>query len=199
MPLGRVSSTGPLVLPPPSSPPPGCRLNERASGGRPASMGIQRPPFSQNSLRIRPKLQIDLTLPLPPDMPAGYYRPFLQFVFPDMPAGDPLSQPSISSLYQNRAQGYIVLPTINGRASRSHRVWIGCSYWTHSATDRVGVVAMEDADRFGVAQRILTYIGNVCDPAPECSLGSAADLSPRTVCPDRESRGLQSSWWSSLS
>ena len=35
--------------------------------------------------------KIDLTLPLPPDLPAGYYSPILEFHSPGMPSEDPLS------------------------------------------------------------------------------------------------------------
>ena len=36
--------------------------------------------------------EVNLTLPLPPDLPAGYYRPFLWFYFPEMPVEHPPSR-----------------------------------------------------------------------------------------------------------
>ena len=101
--------------------------------------------------------EVDLTLTLPPDVPVGYYRPSLNFWFPDMPAEDPPSR-SITLRAQQAARGFISdarLPIIRvGNPAPPHLDWV-LLLDTLSNGSR-GVVAMEDADRFGVAQRILT-------------------------------------------
>ena len=101
--------------------------------------------------------EIDLTLPLPSDLPAGYYHPFLQFGFRDVPMEHPPSR-SVLKLLHFAARG-------SSDAARLPIVRVGNPapprlYWplfldTLSNGSR-GVLAAEDADRFGVAQRILT-------------------------------------------
>ena len=101
--------------------------------------------------------EIDLTLPLPPDVPAGYYRPSLNFWFPDMPSEDPPSR-SITLRAQQAARGFISdapLPIIRVGSPAPPRLdWV-LLLDTLSNGSR-GVVAVEETDRFGVAQRILT-------------------------------------------
>ncbi len=101
--------------------------------------------------------EIDLTLTLPPDLPAGYYRPSLNFWFPDMPTEDPPSR-SITLRAQQAARGLISdapLPIIRvGSPAPPHLDWV-LLLDTLSNGSR-GVVAGEDTGRFGVAQRILT-------------------------------------------
>ena len=100
---------------------------------------------------------VDLTLSLPSDLPAGYYRPFLQFNFPGMPAEDPPSRSIIRRVHQ-AARSFsheAHLPIIRiGRPAPPHLDWV-LLLDTLSNGSR-GVLAGEDADRFGVAQRILT-------------------------------------------
>ena len=97
--------------------------------------------------------EVDLTLSLPSDLPAGYYRPFLQFSFPDMPAEDPPSRPFLALPAQDA--GAVVLPTIKvGNPAPPRLDWM-LLLDTLSNGSR-GVVAVEDADRFAIAQRILT-------------------------------------------
>ena len=101
--------------------------------------------------------EVDLTLPLPSDLPAGYYRPFLDFYFPDMPAEHPPSR-SVIRLIHFAGRGSFneaLLPIIRvGNPAPPHLDWV-LLLDTFSNGSR-GVVAVEDADRFGVAQRILT-------------------------------------------
>ena len=101
--------------------------------------------------------EVDLTLPLPPDLPAGYYRPFLNFDFPDMPAEEPPSR-SITLRIHQAARSFsheARLPIIRvGSPAPPHLDWV-LLLDTLSNGSR-GVLAEEDADRFGVAQRILT-------------------------------------------
>ena len=103
--------------------------------------------------------EIDLTLTLPSDLPAGYYRPFLHFTFPDIPLEDPPRRPVLaigdvqgaarSSPHEAR------LPIIRVGNPAPPRLYWPLLLDTLSNGSR-GVLAMEDADRFGVAQRILT-------------------------------------------
>ena len=97
--------------------------------------------------------EVDLTLTLPADLPTGYYRPFLLFGFSDIPAEDPPSRPFIAIPAQDAAA--VVLPTIKvGNPAPPRLDWI-LLLDTLSNGSR-GVVAVEDADHFGIAQRILT-------------------------------------------
>ena len=101
----------------------------------------------------RAEAEVDLTLTLPPDLPAGYYRPFLAFNFPNMPTEEPLSPDRLETRQED--QGLLVLPIIkvgNLAASRLHWALL---LDTLSNGSR-GVIAEEDAYRFGIAQRILT-------------------------------------------
>ena len=101
--------------------------------------------------------EIDLTLTLPADVPAGYYRPSLNFWFPDMPAEDPPSR-SITLRAQQAARGLISdapLPMIQVGSPAPPRLYWALLLDTPSNGSR-GVLTGEDADRFGVAQRILT-------------------------------------------
>ena len=97
--------------------------------------------------------KIDLTLPLPPDLPAGYYSPILEFNSPDMPT----EHPSSSQVFSRPSQEprIVNLPIIKvGNPASPRLPWV-LLLDTLSNGSR-GVLAMEDADRFGVAQRILT-------------------------------------------
>ena len=100
---------------------------------------------------------VDLTLTLAPDFPAGYYRPFLVFHFPGLPAEDPPSR-SVIRRVQQAVRSFVHetrLPTIRvGSPGPPHLYW-ALLLDTFSNGSR-GVLAVEDADRFGIAQRILT-------------------------------------------
>ena len=100
----------------------------------------------------RAEAGVDLTLTLPSDFPAGYYRPFLGFGFPDMPRENPPSRPVVGFV---QGPNDVLLPIIKvGNPAPPHLDWV-LLLDTFSNGSR-GVVAVEDADRFGVAQRILT-------------------------------------------
>ena len=109
------------------------------------------------SASTRAEAEVDLTLALPADLPAGYYRPFLVFHFPEMPAENPPSRSVIEPIHFsgrgsfNEARLPIILV---GSPAPPHLYW-AFLLDTLSNGSR-GVVAVEDADRFGVAQRILT-------------------------------------------
>ena len=103
--------------------------------------------------------EVDLTLTLPLDLPAGYYRPFLHFIFPELPLED---SPGRSVLPIGDVQGAgrsspheSRLPIIRVRNPAPPRLYWPLLLDTLSNGSR-GVLAVEDADRFGVAQRILT-------------------------------------------
>ena len=96
---------------------------------------------------------VDLTLSLPSDVPAGYYRPFLHFDFPEMPRENPPRRPFVGTFAQNIFT--LVLPTITvGNPPPPRLDWV-LLLDTPSNGSR-GVVAQEDTDRLGIAQRILT-------------------------------------------
>ena len=97
--------------------------------------------------------EVDLTLTLPSNLPAGYYRPFLNFDFPDMPRENPPSRPFVDNFVQD--SGTLILPIITVGNPAPPRLDYVLLLDTLSNGSR-GVVAEEDADRFGIAQRILT-------------------------------------------
>ena len=97
--------------------------------------------------------EVDLTLSLPPDLPAGYYRPFLAFNFPNMPTEEPLSPDRLETRQEN--SGLLVLPIIKVGNPAAPRLHWALLLDTFSNGSR-GVIAEEDIDRFGIAQRILT-------------------------------------------
>ena len=101
--------------------------------------------------------EVDLTLTLPPDLPAGYYRPFLVFSFPDVMGENPPSRSVVSSLHfaDRGSENEAHLPIIRVGSPASPRLYWSFLLDTLSNGSR-GVLAMEDTDRFGVAQRILT-------------------------------------------
>ena len=101
----------------------------------------------------RAETEIALTLTLPPDLPAGYYRPFLAFEFPDMPAENPLSSDRLETRQEN--EKLLILPIIKVGNPAAPRLHWALLLDTLSNGSR-GVVAEEDVDRFGIAQRILT-------------------------------------------
>ena len=117
---------------------------------------------------------VDLTLALPTDLPAGYYRPFLQFYFPEMPMENASSRSVIFPDFSMSSADAARLPIIQVGSPVPPRLdWV-LLLDTLSNGSR-GVVAVEDADRFGVAQRILTTSETFVIPR----LGAASD-SPLT-------------------
>ena len=101
--------------------------------------------------------RVDLTLPLPPDFPAGYYQPVLAFHFPDMPQEDLPSRSVITELNSTGRSSQLEgrLPIIQvGSPAAPHLYW-PLLLDTLSNGSR-GAVAVGDTDRFGIAQRILT-------------------------------------------
>ena len=123
--------------------------------GQPWATGFRqnRSTPSVKAASTQAEARVDLTLTLPSDLPAGYYRPFLQFGFPDMPAEAPPSRPFLALPAQDA--GAVVLPTIKvGNPAPPHLDWM-LLLDTLSNGSR-GVVAVGDADRFAIAQRILT-------------------------------------------
>ena len=95
---------------------------------------------------------VDLRLTLPPDLPAGYYSPVLNFFFPDMPL-EPLSGRQFHHTFQEPR--IVDLPIVKvGNPALPRLDWV-LLLDTLSNGSR-GNLAIEDTDRFGVAQRILT-------------------------------------------
>ena len=101
--------------------------------------------------------EVDLTLTLPPDLPAGYYRPFLNFWFPEMPTENPPSRSVTRKIHVSGRGSFdeAHLPIIRVGNPASPRLYWPLLLDTLSNGSR-GVLAMEDTDHFGVAQRILT-------------------------------------------
>ena len=98
--------------------------------------------------------KVDLTLRLPPDLPAGYYRLLLGFDFPDMPSEQPPSR-LFAERVRNGFDNTVHLPIIRVGSPAPPRLdWV--LLLDTLSNGLRGVLAMEDADRFGVAQRILT-------------------------------------------
>ena len=101
--------------------------------------------------------EVNQTLTLPLDLPAGYYRPFLNFWFPDMPAENPPSR-SVTRKIHDSGRGSLFEAHLSiirvGNPTPPRLDWV-LLLDTLSNGSR-GVVAVEDAARFGVAQRILT-------------------------------------------
>ncbi len=99
--------------------------------------------------------EVAFTLTLPSDLPAGYYRPFLQFYLPDMPLENPPSRDNDIWSATRIDAGTLVLPIIKvGNPTPPHLHW-ALLLDTPSNGSR-GVLAGEDADLFEIAQRILT-------------------------------------------
>ena len=99
------------------------------------------------------EVEVDLTLSLPSDLPAGYYSPILGFNFPDIPLENPTGRQVFHHTFQEPR--FVDLPIIKvGNPASPHLDWV-LLLDTLSNGSR-GVLAEEDADRFGVAQRILT-------------------------------------------
>ena len=97
--------------------------------------------------------ELDFAFPLPPDLPAGYYRPLLNVYFPNMPAEHPPSRPFIRHMEEDVNR--VALPIIKvGRPAPPSLYWT--LFLDTLSNGSRGVLAEEDADRFGVAQRILT-------------------------------------------
>ena len=105
----------------------------------------------------RAEAEVALTLTLPADLPVGYYRPFLNFWFPEMPAESPPSRSFIRSVHSSgRSVPFDArLSIIRVGNPTPPRLYWPLLLDTLSNGSR-GVLAMEDADHFGVAQRILT-------------------------------------------
>ena len=97
---------------------------------------------------------IDLTLPLPSDLPAGYYRPFLNLNFPGMPRETPPSRPVILPDFSTRPHHEARLPIVQVGSPALPRLSWPLLLDTLSNGSR-GILAEEDVDRFGTAQRIL--------------------------------------------
>ena len=112
--------------------------------------------------------EVDLRLPLPSDLPDGYYRPFLSFSFPDMPTEESASQPFID--LRGQLPELLVLPFITvGHPTPPRLDWM-LLLDTLSNGSR-GVVAVEDAARFAIAQRILTSSDTFVIPRLDAASG----------------------------
>ena len=130
---------------------------ERAPQHSDAGLNVYRQVPLVKTASTQAEAAVNLTLALPPDLPAGYYRPFLNFWFPEMPAEDPPSR-SVTRKIHDSGRGLFSEAHLSiirvGNPTPPHLDWV-LLLDTLSNGSR-GVVTVEDADRFGVAQRILT-------------------------------------------
>ena len=109
--------------------------------------------------------KLDLTLSLPSDLPAGYYHPSLAFEFPDMPFENPPKH-----LKRQESLDSVDLPIVKvGNPAPPRLDWVFLLD-TLSNGSR-GVVAEEDANRFGIAQRILTSSETLVIPRLDVASG----------------------------
>ena len=114
--------------------------------------------------------KLDLTLTLPSDLSVGYYRPFLTFFFPDMPMEHSPSRPVILPDFSISPPDAARLPIIRvGSPAPPHLDWV-LLLDTLSNGSR-GIVAVEDTNRFGIAQRILTSSETFVIPRQSTALG----------------------------
>ena len=142
----------------------------------PTGLPIERkghtPGFSQyqefslvKAASTQAEAKLDLTLSLPSDLPAGYYHPSLAFDFPDMPFENPPKH-----LKRQESLDSVDLPIIQvGNPAPPRLDWVFLLD-TLSNGSR-GVVAEEDADRFGIAQRILTSSETLVIPRLDAASG----------------------------
>ena len=143
-----------------------------------AGLGVYRQIPVVKRAATRAEAEVTLTLTLPLDLPAGYYRPFLQVWSPQMPAEHPPSRSVIRLLHfaGRGSLGEVHLPIIRVGNPAPPRLYWSLLLDTLSNGSR-GVVAVEDADRFGVAQRILTSSDTFV--IPRLSAASGRPLSYR--------------------
>ena len=112
--------------------------------------------------------EIAFIFSLLPDLPAGYYRPFLNFYFPDMPMENPSSRPFIEGVEDD--PGKLVLPIIKvGNPAPPRLYWV--LFMDTLSNGSRGVLAEEDIDHFGIAQRILTSSETFVIPRLEVASG----------------------------
>ena len=130
---------------------------ERSPLYRDAGLDVSRQVPFVKAATTRAEAEVNLILTLPPDLPAGYYRPFLEFYFPEIPLEHPPSRSVMKSLHfaDRGAFDEAHLPIIRVGHPAPPRLYWPLLLDTLSNGSR-GVVAVEDADRFGIAQRILT-------------------------------------------
>ena len=146
-----------------------------------------------NGSAARAEAEVDLTLTLPPDLPAGYYRPFLAFQLSRICLAEhPPSRSSTLRIIHLCGPGFAVdeahLPIIRVGNPAPPRLYWPLSAWIRSATDRAESWQWKTPTASGVAQRVLTSSDTFVIPRLERGLRPAAPLSPRTVCPHRRTR-----------
>ena len=99
---------------------------------------------------------VDMALPIPVDLPAGFYRPLITFNFEGIPVEFP---PSRLVIFIDRAQRRLItsmyLPIIQiGTPAAPHVYWTLLTDTLSNGTR--GVRAIQDRSRFNIAPRILT-------------------------------------------
>ena len=142
--------------------------------GLPIERGGETPGLSQyqeaplvKTASTQAEARLNLTLPLPSDVPAGYYHPILRFDFPEMPIENPPKH-----LKRQESLNSVDLPIIKVGNPAPPRLYWPLLLDTLSNGSR-GVVAEEDAARFGIAQRILTSSETFVIPRLDAASGQA--------------------------
>ena len=115
---------------------------------------------------------IDMTLQLPADLPAGYYRPYISFAFDNtVPIESPLSRGIIfsdrprrrPSIFNQMGLISAYLPIVKvGSPAAPRMYWTLLSDTLSNGTRGTG--AIEDRNRFGLASRIVTQSENFVIP-----------------------------------
>jgi hypothetical protein len=136
----------------------------------PTSLPIERfPRFFNNGLdgfraidmtrpsADRAEASVDLTLTVPSNFLAGFYRPYLAVNFTGVPVEPPPASTILFGLIDraSRSFNYIRLPIVRvGNPAPPRLFWTLLTDTLSNGTR--GTVAVEDRDRFGVASRVLT-------------------------------------------
>ncbi|MEE9182370.1 MAG: hypothetical protein V3U33_07395, partial [candidate division NC10 bacterium] len=103
----------------------------------------------------RAETVVDLSIEIPTNFLAGFYRPLIRFFFDGVPVEFPPGRPILSVELSRRPIDTLHLPVVQVGNPTAPRV-----FWT-LLTDSLsngtrGARAVEDQDRFGLASRILT-------------------------------------------
>ena len=157
---------------------------ERSPRYRDAGLDVSRQVPLVKTASTWVEAEVNLTLTLPPNLPAGYYRPFLEFYFPEMPLERPPSRSVMKSLHFADRSSFkeAHLPII--RVGHPPPTASGLGALTGHTQQRF-TRSCGNGRRHPLRSRPADsdLVGHVCGPTVERGLRPSADLSPRTVCP----------------
>lgn len=114
---------------------------------------------------------VDLSLRIPGDLLAGFYRPFIRFFFDGVPTESPPSRPIIGiDKLSRRPYNGMYLPIVRvGSPAPSRLFWTLLTDTLSNGTR--GIRAREDQGRFGIASRILTQSETFIVPRIDATTG----------------------------